>query len=85
MLVELEITQFADQIRIKLFSKLINESSRALQKLLKYSSGAAISKSLLPAIMVLFVNFDIDLNDSESEILSFSSSVQYFHKLFSNN
>ena len=37
------MTQFADQIRIKLISQLIKDVSRALQKLLYHFNGTIIS------------------------------------------
>ena len=38
-----DITQFADQMRIRLFSQSIKGISGLLQKLLKYFNGTAIS------------------------------------------
>ena len=35
----LEITQFADQVKMRLISQLINDISIILQKLLKYFNG----------------------------------------------
>ena len=31
-----------------------------------YFKGTVISASIMPALLVLFINFDLDLNDSES-------------------
>ena len=39
----LAITQFADQVKVKNTSKLINGMSKVLQKLLKCFNGTAIS------------------------------------------
>ena len=53
---------FADQVRIRLISQLINGISTVLQKLLKYFNGAITLKSfsplffILPAISVLNLN-----------------------------
>ena len=69
-----QITQFADQVRIRLISQLIKGISRVLQKLLSYFNGTAIFAFILPALLVLFKNFDLNLNDLESVIsLSFGS------------
>ena len=61
---------------MRLFSQFIIGVSRVLQKLLKYFNGTAIltlfvlsSSGGYPAILIL------DLNDSDSVILSFSSSL----------
>ena len=80
--VELVIMQFADQVRIKLISHLIKGISRVLQKLLKYLNGTAIStSSVLTSTGVLPVIFALNLNDSESAMVAFGSSLQYCHKL----
>ena len=77
-----EITQFLDQVKIRLISQLINDILRAIQKLLKYFNGTDISKyfvlrssGVFPVILIL------DLNDSDSVILSFDSSLYYCLKL----
>ena len=61
---------------MRLFSQFIIGVSRVLQKLLKYFNGTAIltlfvlsSSGGYPVILIL------DLNDSDSVILSFSSSL----------
>ena len=46
----LDITQFADQVKIRLISQLINDISRFLQKLLKFFNGTII----LTAFVTLF-------------------------------
>ena len=47
------ITQFADQIKIRLTSQLINAISKNLQKLLKYYNGTMVSTiSILPLLSV---------------------------------
>ena len=43
LLFMLVITQFADQVKVKDTSQLINDMSKLLQKLLKYFNGTAIS------------------------------------------
>ena len=69
-----EITQFLDQVKIRLISQLIHDILRVIQKLLKYFNGTDISKhfvlrssGVFPVILIL------DLNDSDSVILSFDS------------
>ena len=47
-----DITQFADQVRMRLISQLINDISRVLQKLLKYFNGTTISTSFVPSAPV---------------------------------
>ena len=42
-----EIRQYADQVRMKLISKLIIGISRVLQKLLNHFNGTAISTSFV--------------------------------------
>ena len=77
-----EITQFLDQVKIRIISQLIHDILRAIQKLLKYFNGTDISKyfvlrssGVFPVILIL------DLNDSDSVILSFDSSLYYCLKL----
>ena len=50
------MTNFTDQVRIKLVSQLIKGSSRVLQKLLKYFNGTAIFVFIILALLVLFKN-----------------------------
>ena len=70
-----------DQVRIKLISQLIKGISRVLQKLLKYFSGTALLTSfVLAASDVLYANFALNLNDSESAIIAFGSSILYCYK-----
>ena len=71
-----EITQFLGQVKIRLISQLINDILRGIQKLLKYFNGTDISKifvlwasGVFPVILIL------DLNDSDSVVLSFDSSL----------
>ena len=79
--VELPITQFADQVRIK----LINNISIVFQKLLKSFNSTAILTSFFNIIRVFSVAFVLDLNDSESIITGLSvlpgSSLKYCQKL----
>ena len=67
---------------MRLISQLINNISRVLQKLFKYFNGTAVSTffilkspGVFPAFLIL------DLNNSDSVILSFDSSLYYCHKL----
>ena len=79
---ELVITQSLDQVKIRLTSQLINGISRVLQKLLKYFNDTIIWTSfVLPAAGAFPAIFTLDLNDSESAMLSLSSSLQYYHKI----
>ena len=65
-----------------LISQLIKCISRVLQKLLKYINGTAVLTSfVLPAAGVFPVILILNLNDSESTILSFGSSLQCCHKI----
>ena len=62
--------------------QLISGISKVLQKLLKYFNGTFISRSLvLPAAGALSVILALKLNDSESVMLSFESSLLYCDKL----
>ena len=42
---------------------------------------SAISTFIVPALSVLFIYLDLNLNDLESVKLSFGSSLQYCYKL----
>ena len=68
-----EITQFFDQVKIKLISQLIKVISRVLQKLLKYFNGTAIFAFIIPALLVLSKNFDLNVIDSDFVITLFGS------------
>ena len=64
-----------DHVKIRLTSQLIKGISSVLPKLLKYFSGTIISTSFaLPLSGVFPATFTLDLNNSESAILSFGSS-----------
>ena len=76
-----QITQFTDQVRSRVISQFISGISRVLHKLLKYFHGRAICTFTVPGLPVLFVSFDLNLNDSEFVILSFGSYLQCCHKL----
>ena len=67
-----EVAKFLDQVKIRLSSQLINDILRVLQKLIKYFNGTDSSTFFVlrtsgsfPVILIL------DLNDSDSVILSF--------------
>ena len=67
---------FSDQVKMRLISQLINVISRVLQKLFKYFNGTTISKSfVLPLLEVFPVILILDLNHSDSVILSVDSSL----------
>ena len=76
----LQITQFANQVKIRSNSQLTGGISRVLPKLLQYFNGTAISGFAI-ATLVLFVSLELNLNDSESVMLSLGSSLQYCHRL----
>ena len=54
----LEIPQLADQFRVTLFSNLINDTSRVLQKLHKSFTATITSELFLSSALILFINFD---------------------------
>ena len=55
---------------------MINDISRVLRKILKYFIGTIISAVfVLPAAGVFPVVFTLDLNDSETAMLSLGSSL----------
>ena len=61
---------------MKLISQLIKGISRVLQKLLKYFKIHAILSSFtLPPAGFFFVILISNLNDSDSNVLSFGSSL----------
>ena len=71
-----EIAQLGDHIKIRLTSRLINCIARVLQELLKYFNGTIISKSfVLTSTGVFLVIIILDLNDSDSVMLSWGSSL----------
>ena len=75
-ILELVITQSLDLVKIRLTSQLIKGISRVLQKLIKYFNGTIISTSfVLPASGVFPIILILDLNNSESDKLSFGSSL----------
>ena len=63
------------QVNIRLNSQFLNGISRVLQKLFRYINGTAISTFAVPALTLLFSSFDLNLNDSQSDMLSFGSSL----------
>ena len=67
-----EVARFLDQVKIRLSSQLINDILRVLQKLIKYFNGTDSSIFFVLRISGSFpVIFILDLNDSDSVILSF--------------
>ena len=73
---ELVITQSLEHVKRSSTSQIINGISRVLQKLHKYFNGTIISTSFVfPLLGVFPVIFTLDLNDSESAMLSFGSSL----------
>ena len=60
----LDVTQFAEQVRMKLISQLINGISGVLQKLLKYFNFTIISSSFIKSAPVSPVIFCLNLNEA---------------------
>ena len=75
------MTQFSDQVNIKLISQLFSSILRVFQKLLKFFHGTAISTFKVPASPVLYVNIDLNFDKSEPIMLSLGSSLKYRHRL----
>ena len=75
------MAQFADQVRIRLSLQLIKSISRIIQKLFKSFDGKVISLFRVPTLLVLFKNLDLNLNNTEFVIGSFSTSLQTWHRL----
>lgn len=74
---ELLITQFADQVNMRLISMMISNISRIL-KLLKYLYGASMSIFFcIIIIRAIWCYSYLDLSDLESLTGSFCSSLQY--------
>ena len=67
---------------MRLISQLINGISRDFQKLMNYFNDTSISTFFaLPLSAVFPLILILDLDDSDSVILSFGSSLWYCHKL----
>ena len=71
-----EITQFADQVTIRLISQLIKSISRVLQKLLNYFNGTANFSFIMRTLLVLSKKFNLYFNDSDSTITLFGLSLE---------
>ena len=78
-------TRFADQVKIRLTSKLIKGISRVIQKLLTYFNGTATFASIIPVVLLLFMNLALNLNDSDSDIGFSRASPQNQIIRFLNN
>ena len=76
-----EITQFADQVTIRLISQLIKSISRVLQKLLNYFNGTANFSSIMRTLLVLSKKFNLYFNDSDSIITLFGLSLENWYKV----
>ena len=80
--VELVIKQFADQVNMRFILQLIRGISRTFQKLPQYFNDTAILISLvLPSAGILLAILALNLNDSQSAMLSLGSSLWYCQKL----
>ena len=76
-----EITQFADQVTIRLISQLIKSISRVLQKLLNYFNGTANFSFIMRTLLVLSKKFNLYFNDSDSIITLFGLSLENWYKV----
>ena len=65
----------------RLISQIIGGFSRVLEKLLKYFNGTVISAFVVPALLPLFLRPALNLNYSESVLLSLRWSLKYCHRL----
>ena len=61
-----KMIQLPDQVRITLISQLIKGILKVLKKLFKYFNDTAISTSIIPSLLVLFTNLDLNLSVTES-------------------
>ena len=75
------MTQFGDQIKIKLISQLISGISIVLQESYGCFNGTAILEFTIPKLLVSSKKSDLKLNDLEFSTLSAGSSLYYCHKL----
>ena len=76
-----EITQFADQVTIRLISKLIESISRVLQKLFNYFNGTANFSFIMRTLLVLSKKFNLYFNDSGSIITLFGLCLKNCYKV----
>ena len=65
------MTQFFDHFKSRVASQFINGISRVLQTVVNYFNGTIIFTFAKPALLVLFVIFDLHLNDLEYVMLLF--------------
>ena len=70
-----KMIQLPDQVRITLISQLIKGILKVLKKLFKYFNDTAISAFIIPRSLVLAKNLDLNLNELESAIGFFCSSL----------
>ena len=69
-------------VKIRFISQLISDISRVLENYQCILNGTAISTFTVLVLPVLFVNLDLSLNDSKSDMPSSTgASLQYWHKL----
>ena len=79
-----EMRRLADEVRIRLIPQLIKGISRVFQRLFKYFNGTAICTFTILALLILFHNLGLNLNDSDSAIKALfngGSSLQNWCKL----
>ena len=65
------MTQFFDHFKSRVALQFINGISRVLQTVVNYFNGTIILTFAKPALLVLFVIFDLNLNDLEYVMLLF--------------
>ena len=63
------MTQFVDQVNLRLISKVIKGISEILQKLLRFINETIISTFFLPLLFVSPVIFSLKLNELQSLLL----------------
>ena len=74
------MTQFAEQVRIRLISQLIKGISRVLQKLPKYFNDNHFHIYSTNITRIVFKSW-LHINGLETVISSSGSSLQFCHKL----
>ena len=66
--------QFADQVRMRLISQLINSISNVLQKQFKYFNDTIISTFYVASFSILPVDFSLTLNETLLLLLLLSAA-----------
>ena len=74
------MTRFSYQFKSRVTSQFIGLISRVLQKLLKPFNGKTLFTFVIPALSVLSIILDLNLNALEFVVLSSGSSLQYSYE-----